>query len=353
MAITTKVVGTQLESEPLGDIPTGSEAAASAASEYSGVELKSDLSLLRGRLLMDYADSGDGKSTRAHSFARHYYRKTGKPVRLVSAEDSTRITFQDLIEVGIVQPLYITDTKTPLSTYERIMEGEWPTGKFEEVKGTKKEIWEKKSEWSGIVSAYIFEGLSTFSENMLDLLREQGRFPREQSDGFSEGGRTFMAASQTAYGFIQSEAIKLLKNSGMLPVERVLWTAHESKGKEEFGGGSTRGPKMVGSAGTDSIRKYVGVLLHSDRVGSEIRTYVENHPDSLNDKIQWKAKSTSMPLLAKEFKARFPKGYFTPTLPDKTYVGARDGLIPFLEAEEEIARISTDAAAQFMVASKR
>jgi hypothetical protein len=360
MALTTKVVG---QSED-GAEELDADLSQLGSEGQPTVTLASDLTQVRGRLIMDYADSGDGKSTRLHSLARHYYMKTGLKVRVVTAEDSTKKVFEDLVGAGIAEVLYL-DTKTPISTYERIVEGEWLTGEFEVVKVTKKvgakEVtterrvpkWQPKSEWEGTISAYLFEGLSTFSENILDHLREEGRFPREQSDGFTEGGRTHMAASQTAYGFVQGEGIKLLKTSGMLPVERVAWTSHESKGKEEFGAASTRGPKMVGSAGTDSIRKYVGVLLHTDRVGGEIRTYFENHPDATNDKIQWKAKVTVQPVLSQEYKKRFPKGYFVPTLPQGgSYLGAKDGLIPFLEAEDEIAKLSTDAASE-LVASKR
>ena len=157
-----------------------------------------------------------------------------------------------------------------------------------------------------------------------------------------------MAASQTAFGFTQSEGIKLLKTSGMLPVERVLWTAHEAKGKDEFGGGVVRGPKLVGSAATNIVRKLVGVLLHTDRVDGQIRVYFTNHPDQTNKQIEWKAKITTAPVVAEAFKKKFPQGYFVPTLPTAGYVGSKDGLIPFLELEAEIRSTSSDAASQLV-----
>lgn len=310
-----------------------------------------DDAAVRARIIMDYSDSGDGKSTRAHSFARYYYQKTGKPVLLVSAEDSSKLVFQDLIDAGIVHPVFLTSSKTTISTYEKIVEGELPDG-IETVtkqigKETKTQVVHK---WRPIgkdeFSAAIFEGLSTITENILDYLRENGRFQREQSDGFQEGGRTFMAASQTAFGFAQSEGLKLLRTSGMLPVERVLWTAHESKGKDEFGSEVIRGPKLVGSAATNTVRKLVGVLLHTDRIEGQIRCYFENHPDITNPKISWKAKVTVSPLLANAFKKKFPQGYFVPTLPTDGYVGSKDGLIPFLEFEAEVRSKSGDAASQ-------
>lgn len=349
MAITTKAVG---ELDPNAAPPTETAAQALLADLAP-----SDDNAIKGRLIMDYGDSGDGKSTRAHSLARYYYAKTGKKVRLVSAEDSSKLVFQDLIDAGIVEAVFITEPKTPLPTYERLVEGEWPlAGQFDELKVKvngietikKRQKWQRRSEWEGQVSAYIFEGLSTISENILDYLRETGRFPREQSDSFSEDGRTFMAASQTAFGFAQSEGIKLLKASGQLPVDRVLWTAHEAKGKDEFGGEAVRGPKLVGTAATNLVRKLVGVLLHADRVDGQVRVYFDSHPDKLNNKINWSAKTTIAPIAAKEFKRIYPTGYFVPKLPADGYVGAKDGLIEFLQHEETIRSKSSDAASRLV-----
>jgi len=327
----------------------------------------SDIKKIQGRIILDYADSGDGKSSRAHSFARYYFAKSGgKKVRLVSAEDSTRSVFKDLIDAGIVEPVFMLDSKSPLITAERLTEGDWPIfGEFDEVPITKKvngkevttiskrQKWQSKEDWDGSVSAYIFEGITTISEIILNYLTATNRFPREQSDGFSDGGRTFMAASQTSFGFTQSEGIKLLKTSGMLPVERVLWTGHEAKGKDEFGSdGAVRGPKLVGSAATDAIRKYVGVLLHADRVKDakgkeEVRVYVTNHPDPKNPSVSWKAKVTIPPTKAKEFSARYPLGYFVPQLPEGDSFSGDDGLIPFLRFEDELITSATQAADRF------
>jgi hypothetical protein len=158
-----------------------------------------------------------------------------------------------------------------------------------------------------------------------------------------------MAASQTAYGFTQGEGLKLVKNSGMLPVARVLWTSHEAKGKDEMDGSMVRGPKLVGSAATNVVRKHVGILLHTDRVNGQIRVYFENHPDELSPKVEWKSKVTVNPFFAKELKKRYPGGYFVPSLPEEgsDYLTAKDGLIPFLELEEKVRAMGNDGANKF------
>ena len=344
------------------------EGAQNAANAGDFDEVPTDSTLVQGRLIMDYGDSGDGKSTRAHSFARYYFIKTGLPVVLIGAEDSSKAVFQDLIDAGIVVPVWITSSTTPISMYEKLTEGDIPLpGQFEEISKTikkdgkdvttvsLKQKWTKREENIGKFSAYIFEGLSTIAENILDHLRETGRFPREQSDGFVEGGRTFMAASQTAYGFAQSEGIKLVRTSGMLPVERVLWTSHESKGKDEFDGSLVRGPKLVGSAATNVMRKHVGVLLHTERVNGEIRTYFDNHQDQQSPKVEWKAKVTVNPFFATTLKQKFPGGYFVPKLPPAAseYLQAQDGLIPFLELEAEVRSMGSAGARALVDAVKR
>lgn len=347
MSLTTKPVG---QADP--DPPT------------TAIDLLTDLAptddaAIKGRLIMDYGDSGDGKSTRGSSFARHYYVKTGKKVRLIAAEDSSKQVFQDLIDAGIVEATFIPSNASP-AYYERLMEGEWPLQEFDEIKVKvggveqikKRQKWQKRADWEGSVSAYVIEGLSTIAENILDYLREKGHFTREQSDGFTDEGRTFMAASKTSYGFTQDEGIKLLKLSGALPVDRVLWTAHEAKGSDEFGGEVIRGPKLVGSAATNRCRKLVGVLLHTERVDGQIRCYFESHPDQTNPKISWKAKVTVAPTAANAFKQKYPTGYFIPTLPKDGYVGSNDGLIPFLQLEEEIRTKSSDAASQLVALNK-
>jgi hypothetical protein len=319
------------------------------ATEAPEVLVPSDIDLVRGRIIMDYGDSGDGKSTRAHSFARYYYAKTGLPVVLVSAEDSSKTVFQDLIDAGVVVPIFLISSTTPLSTYERIIEGDLPVpGQFDVIKKTvkkdgkevveevKKQKWTTKEENHGKYGAYIFEGVSTIVENVLDYFRETGRFPREQNDGYSEGGKTFMAASQTAFGVAQGEGLKLVRNSAMLPVERILWTSHESKGKDDDGN-LIRGPKLVGSAATNTMRKLVGILLHTERVDGQIRVYFENHADQFSPKVSWKAKVTVNPFFATELKKKFPGGFFVPKLPDgQDYLTSEDGLIPFLKMEEEV-----------------
>lgn len=295
-----------------------------------------------GRIVLLYGDSGLGKSTNARFFAQYEYERTRLPGILVTAEDSSKTIFQPLIDAGIVQPFFISKVKHPLVYVRKLTTGQIP---FED---NGKEAW-RPSFTPGVYGFAIFEGLTTFGEGILEQMREEHRFLREQKgDAFEIAGEKFATASQTAYGFAQMEMLRALKASGMLPVDRVLWTAHETSGQEEDTRAPLRGPAIVGSAATDRIKKYVGLMLHVEKMTKEERVnnekiirvypriYFRNHPDPKFPNIFYPAKTTIPVEKQGELDKRFPGGYFEPG----TQYG--EGLDKFLKVEEELVRSSAD-----------
>lgn len=330
-------------------IPTAAKAYQAAPLE---VELgESDAQQVAARTAIAYGDSGLGKSTNARFFAQWMFERTGKAVRLVSAEDSSKLVFQPLIEVGIVQPLFLTRSQSPLVLLRKLAKGEWA---FKRNPKSDTIEWVSLEKWQGEVSAYIIEGLTSICEQLLEDARENHRFLREQkTDAFEIGGEKFATASQTAYGFVQSEALRALKGFGMLPVDRVLWTAHETKGSEEDTKAPIRGPALVGSARTASIQKYCGTLLHFDGIQSEQtangqkvtvvrpRVWFKRHPDPLFPNIHYPAKTTIPVEQIKELDKIFPGGFFDPG----TEYGA--GLDKFFNVEANLLKSSADALAKW------
>lgn len=315
-------------------LPTGGAGTTIEASLLPSVQDEID-----GRVVVEYGDSGIGKSTDAHSVARFYYGASGLPVRLITVEDSSKQVFADLIDAGIVQPLYISKVKEPIVALERIVEGHWPdaSGKLTDDSPVLKR---------GEVSAYIIEGLSTIAELIRDYLRTNRRMMREQKeDAFTIEGRTYAASSQTAFGFTQDKTLELLRISGGLPVERVWWTAHEMNGKDQENG-IIRGPALVGSAATNKVRRNCGLMIHADRIEGELRRYVSDHPDPKAPAATYQAKVTLSPLVAEEMRKKYPKGYFVPKLPQGGNYSDEDGVIPFLRFENELRERAGGAAAR-------
>jgi hypothetical protein len=299
----------------------------------------SDLQVGAARTIVTYGDSGLGKSTNAKFFAQYEYELTGKPVRLIAAEDSSKTIFEPLINIGVVEPLFITKVKQPLVMLRRLSRGEWPV---EQKSGTIS--WEPMESWRDKIGAYVLEGLSSMSEALLEEFREEHRFLREQkADSYEISGEKVATSSQTSYGVAQAEMLKALRAFGMMPVDRVLWTAHENKGSESGTGLPIRGPGLVGSAGTDLVRKYCGLLLHFDSVkvnGSEItRVFFVKHSDPIFPNISYPAKTTIPSEKVDELLKLFPGGYFDP---GKTY---GTGLDRFLRAEAKLVAEQTESLA--------
>ena len=232
----------------------------------------------------------------------------------------------------MVQPLFVTKSKNPLRTFRKLAAGEWP---LFDAKG-KAVDWQK---WDNQACAYICEGLTSFSEQLLEFLRENHLFLREQkADAAEVGGEKIAAASQTAYNVAQMEMFALLKGFANIPnIERVLWSAHEVSAVEEGTGMKMRGPALVGSAKTPHVQKYIGTLLHCDEVTVEgvrlPRIYFVRHPDARYPEVSYPAKVT-LPPEARELLAKtYPHGYFDPTL--------AVGLDSFLTAEAYALRKAT------------
>lgn len=267
-----------------------------------------------------YGASGVGKTTQAYYVARDLYRRTGKRVRLLSWEDSSKLVFAPLIAAGEVEALWMSNAKDQLSAARLLKRGTWFVG------GGLQPV----EEWRGQVSGYIIEGLTAWAEAILRTLRETGRFKREQgADAFTIGNEAFQGSSQTAYGFAQDEVMACLQSIAALPVELVLWTAREvsaTGGIISEDGAVNKvpivGPELVGSAKTARVQAYVSTQLHATVEEKRRVVYFQPHHPPGNNNIWCPAKFTAPPPVAAKIKAAYPAGKFEVTL--------EGGLVEFL-----------------------
>lgn len=313
------------------------------------------------RTIILYGDSGLGKSENARAFAKLAYEVTGLPVRLISHEVSSQTVFADLVRAGIVVPYWFFQAKNPLPAMRRLSAGDWPVRLPD---GTWK--WEP---WKGGVGAYIYEGLTTASEMLLEDGRDKQRMTAEQKEKAfkeSEGGQEFMFAksSMSNFDFVQSEMLRNLKAFGGLPIWRMLWTSHEAKGEDEDTKAAIRGPGLVGKAKTGAVQRYCSLLLHiegypttekvSDEKGGTLevvrtkrRIWFEPHPDALFSKITYPAKVTVPAASLAKLHKRFPSGYFVPEKPAEGGLELVNSLADFMRFEETLVNEVTDATVEW------
>lgn len=274
-----------------------------------------------------FGDSGLGKSTELYYAALAIFARTAKPLRLVSVEASSQTVFESLIEAGIVESFIAPKLKEPFPVFRKLSNGLWP--------GKDLKTWEPmKREYS----AYLWEGLTSTSECLLEDLREKARSVGQDVVGkFEEGGEKFSKAAPSHYDLVQSEAIRSLKAFSALPTDYLFVSAHEAAGKEnDTLKSSIRGAGMVGSAKVDTVKKWCGSLLHlegypvsvelkeTDGVAAGAkkltitktrrRIWFQPHPDLNNPTVTYPAKVTLPPDKMPKLLEKYPNGYFEPEL---------------------------------------
>jgi hypothetical protein len=273
----------------------------------------------RANTILVYGETGTFKTSNIGRFARYMYEKTGKPTRLVSADGGGWMPVQAEIDAGIIDALRIVESEQPLPLLRKLGQGYWPVdGKLQ------------LADLSSI-GAYAVEGLTSIPMLLLRHLVKTGRKVSEEVIGkFEEeievDGKkvkeSFSAPSRSHYGFIQNFVLDMLASFRALPVERVLFTAHEGKGSDDITNQMVYGPATVGKAITDRLPSEVGDLIHfyAVPVGSantakrlEVRCYMDKHPDT-QTQILWPAKTRLQPEQLSEFNAKWPDKYFPLTL---------------------------------------
>lgn len=287
-----------------------------------------------GRTTIMYGDSTAGKSTQLAAAAEYMFAKTGRKIRLISAEDSSKSVFLPLMAEGKVDAIFVSKIADPVSFFRRLSRGEWP------VIGKDGEYYLTPTD-RGTVGAYVIEGLSTIAELFQEDNREKGRYLGEQDkNSHVENGERLSLPGQFSYGFVQMEMTRLLRTFAMIPdLDRVLWSSHEASGVDDDGK-ALRGPATVGKKAIGSISKYCGTLLHLDMVTENSRVirrlHFRSHADPKVPTISSPCKIT-IPLKDQEAFVKLigsgDKGYI-----DTTVCGGRlvSSLADFLEAEDKL-----------------
>jgi hypothetical protein len=276
----------------------------------------------RAKTICIYGATGTRKTTNIGRFARYIHETTGKRTRLVTAEAGNLEPVSGEIDDGILEVTALSEHAALLSIIRAISKGRWPV----ETNGKIKLV---PSDMEG-VGAYAVEGITTISLLLLRHLANTGRKINEDVVGqFSETdaelGLTgddfkFAAPARSHYGFVQTGILDIIQGFSALPVGRVLFTAHEGKGQDDFSKQLIYGPGAVGKAATAAIPPYVGDLFHFDteevpggKLEPKVFAHFKPHPDP-QTRVLWPAKTRLRPDRVPELEKRFPGGKIELTL---------------------------------------
>lgn len=285
--------------------------------------------------ILCYGSTGTRKTTNVGHFAKYVWETTSHPVRLVSADAGGWEAIQPYIDAGIVIPYRLFNNGTLLEQIRLLMKGHWPEG-------------EKFVPNTQSVGAYAVEGLTSISMLVLRHLVSKGQKISEDIVGtFREGNEVFGAAGRSHYGFAQQFILDLVQAFSTLPTssKRVLFTAHEGKGQDQYTRQTIYGPAAVGQAVTDRIPFFVSDLLHFEthvidakKNQTTVRAYLRSHADSDLQSILWPAK-VRMPFdLVSEFEKRWPEGFIDLS---------KETLYDYLKFMDSVRAKSTDSIQQW------
>lgn len=332
--------------------------------------------------LVLYGDSGLGKTTSASFFARYIYEKTGKKLRLISADGGGWRPLQSYINAGIVEPLSIVDIQRPNATpglqipYEvyvlrKLSKGWWPEHVTKDGQWLEGKLIETpKPKLLSDYGGYIFEGLTSISDLLLAKLRGI-KLSMAGAISMKIEDEAVGSNAQDHYGFIQNEMVDFLIRVKGLPFPSeyptILITSHEATAEDDDTRLPIRGPGLAGKKGTPRVPKAVGEMFHLESFSKPVlgvdgkplmdtltkqqvtrmgvRAYFQNHPDPLFPTITYKCKSRMESTQMERLLEKYPGGYF------ECKVGADGGgLDIFLSVEDELLERGTDEVRRWMEA---
>lgn len=206
-----------------------------------------------------YGATKTTKTSQIGRAAQYFFRKTGKPLLLYSADNGGWDPIESLVEAGQVVAVSVRHLPHAPEAIDKLSQG-WT---FNEA--TKK--WQSPDPkfWSHF-SSVAFEGLASIGEWSMDYFSMSG-LKLGMSQSFTKvkiGETEYSGLGQDHYGYVQGHLLRCVVNSARLPVERVIWTSLETKTKDSISGEPMIGPSLVGNKKVDRAGQYFGNMIHLD-----------------------------------------------------------------------------------------
>ena len=246
-----------------------------------------------------YGGPATAKSESIARLIEHVFKTTKKRAR-VAVGDGSALTYEHLVDAGIADLCDFGTRPWPQDTMQKLSEGYWPDAKGNLVPTSDAEM--------ATIGVYVFEGLSVAGAYIMGnvkggLAERSGRGEKIGQDSpirIIEGdtnpangqliagsgpGSTFGGNPPSHYNVAQRTILECLQRSKALPVDYVLWTAHEADNNPEKDQNkeSLVGPEVVGKALTGSIQRNFNNTLHFVTVSKKERT-VDPHTGKPTDK---------------------------------------------------------------------
>jgi hypothetical protein len=208
------------------------------------------------------------------TLAEKLFAETGKKTRLYIGDGGlATVTESGAVEDGIVEVMEFASREYPLSVIQHMTAGYWP-----ENSSPSSKLVPPPADFKDKYAMCVFEGLTVMSSYLMGSIKgglaeraaageKMGQDPAfvvsdPSQDGTGKGLR-FGGNSPAHFGFAQNRIIDAILRSKALPVQMVIWTAHERLSEDKDNGGEKIiGPDAAGKALTAKIPLWFGNTIH-------------------------------------------------------------------------------------------
>lgn len=250
-----------------------------------------------------YGPSGSGKSESMARFIEEVHRQTGKKARVVIGDGSS-LTYDYLVELGIVEVYTFTMRPWPTATLKALAKGWWPNAE-QKLAPTDPAVMDG-------IGVYVFEGMSVAARYLMGHTRGgmsdraargekmgpdaairivEGEVDPKTGKVTSGPNETYGTNGQAQYGFVQNIVLEVVQESHTLPVPYVFWTAHEATNNPEtdLSKELVIGPEVIGKALTASIQRSFINCIHACTVSKRTKqndTFTNRAVDELDSEYR-------------------------------------------------------------------
>lgn len=252
-----------------------------------------------------YGGPASGKSESIARLIEHVYRTTGKTAR-VCVGDGSAMSYYALLEAGVVELCEYNMLDWPRTVLHNLVKGAWPVegrwvfpGQTDAATGWTNDM--------SKVGVWVLEGLTVAGDYLMghargglaDLAANGQKVGQDSPIRFVDGvldpktgklaegpGTATGGNSPAHYGVAQRLLAEAANESKLLPVDYVLWTAHEGSNdpEKDMNRELVVAPAMPGRAMTGQIQKLFGNTLHLVSVPKRVKTQ-DSHTGKTTDDL--------------------------------------------------------------------
>jgi hypothetical protein len=250
-----------------GTSVTVGEAAFSAVASPSIVKVIGELeppSFIEPNADLIVGATGSGKTVNVGRVSDYVLAKYGKLSRLASMDNVGSISGK--IKAGQIEHWPMAIWGKHIDIMKKACQGYWP------LRPTDPEspIVPPDAGTYQVYGFMAYEGLTSFGDAILNSLGDdQAKLSQSPSFIYTQGDSTFSGGNESYYGFMQKELNRFVMYSNMLPYEKILWTALESKIKD--GDNWVYGPMIGGKKAAGKAGAWFCNFFHQDILAGEVK----------------------------------------------------------------------------------